>query len=224
MQNFQYFRNAFSITQEQLSSKLSVGRQIISFYESGKSFPTFKVLKSIIEYYQISFDFFLLKESCNCPKNLKLLNLAKKLDNPRHSEARNHVESSARSFLGSNFTTDISIIQDSIDIELSDDFHKNLKELRNLRNMTQLELGQKVGASRIMISQYELTKYPPYERLIQLSNTLNVSIHTLATGQKLSFDFQDRIFGQTMLLADHFLSLDDHKVLIRLMESAINNN
>jgi len=73
------------------------------------------------------------------------------------------------------------------------------------------------------LSQYELKSFPSVENIIRLSESLDVSMHALVTGIKLNFQFTDGHFGKTMLLADHFLSLEDHKVLIRLMESALNN-
>jgi transcriptional regulator with XRE-family HTH domain len=218
---FQFFRNSFSVTQEELAKQLSLAKNSISLYESGKSLPTFKVLKNMVGFYGVTFDFFLQKDSCQYPRNLRLLNFAQQLDNRKYSESRNIIEASARSLLGEKFNTDLSVLQDNVEIELCDDFHKNLKELRNFRKMTQPELGEKSGASRTLIAQYELSSYPLYERLIRLAEILGVSIHALATGQKLTFDFQDRIFSQTMLLADHLLSLEQHKILITLMEAAL---
>jgi transcriptional regulator with XRE-family HTH domain len=223
MENFQYFRNLFSLTQEELTKKLSLGKNAVSLYESDKSSPSFKVLKKLIDIYQVSFDYFFLKDSCQYPKDLKFLKLAKQLDNPKFSDGRNNIENSARSLLGNQFNSDLIIKQDFIEIELQDDFHKNLKEIRNLKKMTQLEIGKKIDVSRNVMAQYELTNYPSHDKLIVISSIFDISIHALVTGQKLSFEFKDQLFGQTMLLADHFLNLDDHKVLIRLMESSLNS-
>ena len=146
------------------------------------------------------------------------------MDSVFHSDGRSTIESSAKSLLGSNFKPDTLLNQDSIQIELGKDFHKNLKDIRSYRKLTQPELAKELGISRNLVAQYELKIYPPIERLVDISKLLNVSIHAIATGHKLFYDFDDRIFGRTILLADHFLNLDDHKVLIRLMESALNTN
>lgn len=57
--------------------------------------------------------------------------------------------------------------------------------------------------------------------MIKLSKFFDVSIHAMVTGEKLRFDFQDGHFGRTIVLADQLLSLDDHKILIKLMENII---
>ena len=103
-----------------------------------------------------------------------------------------------------------------------DECHSNLKNIRNHKKLSQENLGNLINISRTLLSKYELKNYPPIERLIKLSKILNISIHALATGEKLFFDFQDRPFGRIILLADHFLSLEDHKILIKLMENIIN--
>jgi transcriptional regulator with XRE-family HTH domain len=222
MEFFKTFRKQFNLTQDELAQKLSIDRQTVAFYEADRAKPSFKILQKAAEVYEVSFDFFILGNDSSYPRNLRLLNLAKKLDSVFHSEGRSTIESSAKSLMGNNFIPDTPLNQDSIEIELVKDFHQNLKNIRNYKKMTQPVLAMNLGISRNLLAQYELKIFPPVERLIKLSKLLNISIHGLATGQKLSFDFQDRIFGQTMLLADHFLSLDDQKVLIRLMESSLN--
>ncbi|MCK4795947.1 MAG: helix-turn-helix transcriptional regulator [Spirochaetes bacterium] len=215
-------RNYFNITQDELSKKLDLETNTITLYEAEKLTPSFKISNKIIKLYEISYDYLILDNKCLFPKNLKLLRLAKKLDNLFESEARNTIESNAKSFIGKKINQNISLKSDSIEIELKNDFHSNLKNIRNHKKLSQENLGNLINISRTLLSKYELKNYPPIERLIKLSKILNISIHALATGEKLFFDFQDRPFGRIILLADHFLSLEDHKILIKLMENIIN--
>lgn len=223
MENFKIFRNLFEFTQDELAQKLSIEKNTIAYYESGKTVPSFKILLKTIEVFCISFDYFLLANQCQYPRNLKFLKLAKDLDNSFFSDARSNIEIAAKSLLGRDISREINLRQDNININLENNFNKNLKELRTLKKLTQPELSSKLGISRTLLSQYELKNYPPIDRFIELSNILDVSMHAISTGQKLEFNFQDKFFGETMLLADHLLSLDDQKVLIRLMESALSN-
>lgn len=223
MENFKYFRNYFGLTQEQLANNLSLDKNTVALYEAGKASPSIKVLIQLIDVYGISLDYFLTGSNCFYPKNLKLLLLAMKLDNVLHSEQRSNIESSAKSLLGNNFNVELQLKQDLINIELVNNFHKNLKEIRNLKKLKQLEISNKLGFSKNLLAQYESKSYPSIERLIELSNFFNISLHALVLGQKLYFQFTDGYFGKTMLLADHLLSLEDHKILIRLMESALSN-
>jgi len=223
MKNFQTLRNIFDITQEELAKNLSIDLHTISSYESGRHLPSFKTLKKIINFYGISFDYLILLNDCHYPRNFKLLKLAKTLDNVSFSDSRSYIEGTIKTFLGAKLNVATDIKQDFINIELTDNFHKNLKEIRNLRSLTQPELSSKLGITRTLLSQYELRIYPPIERLIEISKALDVSVHSLAMGEKLTFDFEDRIFGKTMLIADQYLLPDDQKMLIRLMEATINN-
>jgi transcriptional regulator with XRE-family HTH domain len=221
--NLKTFRNYFNLTQEQLSKLLSIELTTVAFYESGKIKPSFPILYKLIEIYQISLDYLILNENCNFPRNLKLLKLARKLDDVSFSDARSNIEETIKNLLGRKIDKDFSLKQDLMDIELGKSFHKNLKEARNLRKMTQPELSQKISISRSLLSQYEFNCYPPIERLIQISGILDISMHALITGEKLFFDFDDRIFGRTILFADQRLLLEEHKMLIHFMEAIINN-
>lgn len=98
--NLKFFRNSFNLTQKKLANHLSVEEQTIKYYESGHTIPSFKILIKIQTLFQISFDFFIFNEKCYYPKNLKLLKLAKKLDNFYKSEARNNIEASTKNLLG----------------------------------------------------------------------------------------------------------------------------
>ena len=64
---------------------------------------------------------------------------------------------------------------------------KFLAELRKERNLTQDELGEKIGVTNKTVSRWENGNYlPPVEILQILSNLYNVSINELLSGERLN--------------------------------------
>lgn len=62
-----------------------------------------------------------------------------------------------------------------------------LSELRKEHNLTQAELGEKLGVTNKTISRWETGTYmPPVEMLEQLSNIYDLTINELLSGSKLS--------------------------------------
>ena len=62
-----------------------------------------------------------------------------------------------------------------------------LKELRKQNNMTQEQLGEKVGVTNKTVSRWETGKYmPPIECLKLLSDIYQISINEILTGKKLN--------------------------------------
>lgn len=62
-----------------------------------------------------------------------------------------------------------------------------LAELRKEHNLTQEELGKKLGVTNKTISRWETGNYmPPVEMLEELSNMYGMTINELLTGRKLS--------------------------------------
>lgn len=62
-----------------------------------------------------------------------------------------------------------------------------LKELRKENNMTQEQLGDRIGVSNKTISRWETGKYlPPVENLKQLSDIYQISINELLAGERLT--------------------------------------
>lgn len=56
------------------------------------------------------------------------------------------------------------------------DLGSKLKTLRMNAHLTQLQVAQRIGVSKAMISSYELsTRYPSYEILIKLASLFRVS-------------------------------------------------
>ena len=61
-----------------------------------------------------------------------------------------------------------------------------LAELRKEHNLTQAELGEKLGVTNKTISRWETGNYmPPVEMLEELSNLYNLTINEILSGKKL---------------------------------------
>lgn len=64
---------------------------------------------------------------------------------------------------------------------------KFLKELRREHNMTQEELGEKIGVTNKTISRWETGNYmPPVENLKLLSELYQISINEILSGERLN--------------------------------------
>ena len=62
-----------------------------------------------------------------------------------------------------------------------------LSTLRKEHNLTQAELGEKIGVTNKTISRWENGNYlPPVEMLQILSNTFEVSINEILNGERIS--------------------------------------
>ena len=222
MKNLLILRKIFNLTQNELSSKINIDEKTIANYEIGNRNPSLNNLIKFSEFYKLSLDFIILSNNCYCPKNLKLLGLAKKLDELTKAEARNSIEYNAKSFLNEKINEKIiTKFDDDMSIVLTDKFNSNLKELRISQKLKQRELADSIGVSRSLLSKYEENSYPPIEKIIKLSEIFNISIHALATGVKLIFNFTDGHFGKIMLIADQLLPLEQQKTLITLMEAIL---
>jgi len=219
MENLREIRASFNLTQEELAKKLLlVDRGTIALYESDVT-PSMKVLIKLCEVYNLSLDFIVNGKNCVYPRDLKLLTLAKSFDDSAHSQSRSFVEASIDVFMKQK--PEIEVKQDSIELELSLDFHSNLKSIRSLNNISQTELAKTLNVGRTAITQYEMKNFPTLENLQKLSELFNISMHALVTGQKLNYQFKDGHFCNTMLLADRFLTLEEHKYLIKVMENIL---
>lgn len=222
--NFKIFRTGFGYTQDQIAKLLSIEQITIAYYESGKRTPSIPVLKKIAELFGISIDYIILNENCLYPRNIKLLKLAKKLDVEAYSEARSNIEGVIKTLFSKHISDEKEMKQDYPKLILNSSFKDNLKELRALRNLTQPQLADALKISRSLVSQYEFNSFPPIPKLLEMSNILDVSIHALVTGEKLFFDFDDRIFGKIILSTDHRLPIEDQKILVRLLEGVETND
>jgi transcriptional regulator with XRE-family HTH domain len=215
--NLKKLRNYKELTLEQLASDLKLNIESIKGYENNNVNPSLGNLIKIANFFNVSIDFLILWDKAEYPKNIKLLSLAKEIDSLDQSK-RFQIESTASTLLKSK-ENKISVKMDNK--ELSNSIHDNIKSLRESKKITQKKLAEYLGVSQNQIYLYEKNSIPPIDKLIKLSEFFETSIHALSTGKNLSFSFGDRYFGETMFLADHFLSLEDHKFIIKLMENVI---
>ena len=219
MEFLKEIRMFFNLTQDELTKKLMIeDRTIVSQYET-RATPSINILLKYSQAFDLTLDFILNNNNCVYPRNLKLLELSKRIDDTAQSQSRSLVEASVEVFIKEKNKADIK--QDSIDLDLINDFHSNLKSIRSLKGISQLKLANSLGVGRTAVTLLENKNFPTLENLQKLSEILDVSIHALVTGQKLSFHFTDGHFCKTMLLADRLLPLEKHKYLIDLMESIL---
>lgn len=73
------------------------------------------------------------------------------------------------------------------------DFPDKLKALRAERHLTQLQVAQRIGVTKAMISAYETAiRYPSYDVLIKLARLLGVSTdYLLGINNKQSISVDD---------------------------------
>ena len=102
MKNFRNLRNYLNLTQDDIAKKLGIKPTVVSNYETGSALPSFSSFLKLINIFNISFDFLVSDHDCLYPKNLKLLKLAKQLDDFSQPEPRSHIEISAKNFLTKN--------------------------------------------------------------------------------------------------------------------------
>jgi transcriptional regulator with XRE-family HTH domain len=220
--NLRYFRSSFGLSQDQLAKALPLEYRAIVSYETGERIPPANILLCIAQFYGISLDFLALKDICTYPRNLKLLNLAKNLDNEAFSDSRSSIEGVIKTLLPKNKALEFNIKLDMLEIDFEPSFNGNLKNIRAFKKLTQSQLSETLGISKDLLAQYEKKTLPPMEKLINIADKLEVSLHALLTGERLYFDFADRLFGKTILSSDQILNLEDQKILVRLLEATIN--
>ena len=69
-----------------------------------------------------------------------------------------------------------------------------LKDLRREQNLTQEELGEKLGATNKTISRWETGTYmPPVDMLLKMSKLYDVSVNEILSGERLAAtDYQTK--------------------------------
>jgi len=71
-----------------------------------------------------------------------------------------------------------------------------LKEIREKQQLSQEDLAEKLGISRIMIIHYEKGRnIPSLERLIQISHILDCKLDDLVDSNKYIEDYHDMLYN-----------------------------
>jgi transcriptional regulator with XRE-family HTH domain len=218
--NIKRLRNNENITLDQFSKETSINLKSLMNYETRPIIPPLFNLVSIANFFDVTLDYLIRSNQTDYPFNLKLFSLALKIDALDQSK-RFQVESTANSFLQGKEKMNVRL--DTTQIELENTIHENIKKIRTEKNILQKSIAELLEVEQGVASRYEKNVTPSIDKIVRLSEFFGVSIHALATGQKLSFNFIDGHLEKTILQADKLLSLEEHKMLIHLMETIINN-
>ena len=74
-----------------------------------------------------------------------------------------------------------------------------LKELRKENNMTQEQLGERIGVTNKTVSRWETGNYmPPVESLILLSDIYGISINEILAGKRVEIDELKQVTDENM--------------------------
>jgi len=99
------------------------------------------------------------------------------------------------------------------------DFASRLRELRNMKGLSQAELAKKLGVSKSRISMYELgERQPDFETLELISDYFNVNLDYLLGKEDVSTYI---ITPEQKEIVDAVFADDD---LMFLLRKAMNNN
>ena len=211
-----------NISIPELNKKINLGIDAIRQYEVERSLPPLDKMKKITSFFGISTDYLLLWDQIRYPRSIRLLSLAEKI-NAMEVDRWHNVKTTTDTFLGKeNANKDPVIIFDDPEAELTSSVHKNVRLLRNRVEYSQEKLGRYLTQATNHISNYETgVSRPSAENLILMSALFQTSVHAIATGRKLYFQFQNKDLKDTMLNADYYLPLKDKDFLCRMMEKII---
>lgn len=221
MKILKILREQLNLTQNQISEKTNIDIETIRKYETNRYKPTVKNIATYSNFFGLSIDYLLSQNQSNYIRNLKLWDLSLLIDKNKKDQIIT-IEQTISALLNKHDIKMFTYSYDDFELTLTTSINQNLRILRKLRKLTQIELGNEFNISTRMISGYEKDTIPPLDKLHYLAMKLEVSIHCLITGKKLSFDFKNKEFGEIILKADHFLNFDEQKMLIQLMETFLN--
>lgn len=217
-QKLKQLRNYKAITLKKLAEVLETNYSSVERYEFRNNTPQLPLLIKIANYFGFTVDYLLTDSSYL--QNIKLFELGEKIDKLESSE-RFKIETIVETLLKKEKRESKSSF-DTIDLELQETIHKNIKILRESEELSQRQLSSQLNKSPAFIRKYEDgSNNPSPNNLLVLSEFFNVSIHYLITGRKLYFHFRNEAFKDTMLKADTQLTLEQHKFIIELMTNVI---
>ena len=90
------------------------------------------------------------------------------------------------------------------------DLGKRLKSLRKAANLTQAQIGERIGVRKTVISSYENDlRQPSYDNLVKLANLYKVSTDWLLGNTKSgTFDFSNLTDEQAALVANMIMEFE----------------
>ena len=99
-----------------------------------------------------------------------------------------------------------------------------LKELRKENNMTQEQLGERIGVTNKTVSRWETGNYmPPVESLILLSDIYGISIYEILSGKRVELDELKQVTDENMTNVLGELEGDYYKFEMRMIVILIIN-
>lgn len=224
-ENIRLLRNTEGITLNILSRNLGINFNKFKEYEFGDNTPPLDIAVKIADYFGVSLDFFILGTNTNYPHSIRFLKLVEKIDKLNFNE-RYKIEGTTSTLIGiDNINNELEIKLDYNNFNLSNDIHSNIKLLRQMKQFSQKQLAELLLINQSQITFYENGKSsPPIDKLIKLSEIFNISIHSLATGQRLNFNLENKGLQNITFKADQLLSLEHKKFLIDLMQKIIDDS
>lgn len=217
--NLRALRKLKQITLKQLSDAVSINYESFRNYEEGDHTPPYEILIRIANYFGITLDFLLLWKKAKWPYSFKLLKLGSKIDK-LDKVKRFQIESTVDSLLN-DLNNNIEIKLDLFDLNLTKNIKKNINLVRKERKITQTKLAKLLDVTRVSIYLYENKSPPPVDKIVKISEFLDVSVHALVTGEKLFFKFKNQDLQEVLLKGDKLLPLEDKQFCIKLMEKII---
>jgi len=220
--SIQKLREINNITILDFSKKLKISFNNANNYLFDNKLPPLAKILKIADFFGVSADFLLLWDRIRYPRSIRLLSLAEKIDT-MDVDKWHKAEATAATFLGNeNASKEPEIIFDDPDAELTSSIHKNIRLLRNRVEYSQAKLSRYLSQTASQVSHYETGKStPPAEKLILMSVLFQTSIHAIATGRKLYFNFRNKDLKDTMLNADYYLDLEKKRFICEMMEKII---
>ncbi len=207
-----------NLTIEKFSKESGINFETAKSYAQDQYFPKLNNLTKICDFFGVSIDFFVLMEECIYPKNLTLINLAKQIEREKPEQA-GIIISNISAFVKKQTLPSVQVDDESL--ELTSNIHENIKYLLKHRNIKGKDLARMLDVQASQITHYRNKSVPPIAKLVKLSQIFKVSVHALATGQKLGYLFKTRQLENAVKNADHLLPLVQQNALIMLMGAMV---
>lgn len=219
--NLRELRNNKSLTLEKLSEETKINIKNLIGYESNTVNPSLTNLITLSRFFGISLDYIILWEKNNYINSVDMLILSQKIDSLDQVK-RFQIENTINTLIKKNNSLTIKFDLDFD--QLKNNIHENIKIIREKKGLSQISIADFLNIKQSVVSNYEKSSIPPIDKLIKLSNLLNISIHALVTGNILNFTFKNLSLKEAILNGDKLLSLKDKDFLIRLMQKIIDDS
>jgi len=221
-ENLRKLRNLKQLTIKELEKHTSLTKKSLSMYEAGYNVPSLENMLTIANFFKISIDFLINWDKTQYPRSKELFSLASRVDKMEASKKLQTI-ANIETLLGENNKKNPNIKMDNSSLILSGNIHQNLKEIRGKKGISQAQVGKDLNIKQDRVSVYENSQTPKAEMLVLFSDYYGYSIHAIATGEKLYFNFDNKDLLNAIIKADMLLPLEDKETIIKLMKKIIQN-